>query len=78
MMVKITNKSDIKQPVHTVAGVVFIHPGHSRDVELSEPGEKLVEKSDTLDTSAKRARKSTRKPVDAETDQPGDECSPQE
>lgn len=70
MMVKITNKSDIKQPVHTVAGVVFIHPGHSRDVELSEPGAKLVEKSDVLDTSAKRARKPTRKPVDAVSDQP--------
>lgn len=77
-MVKITNKSDIKQPVHTVAGVVFIHPGQSRDVELSEPGEKLVEKSDVLDTPAKRGRKSTKKTVEAlepveATDQPEDE-----
>lgn len=77
-MIKITNKSEIKQPVHTVAGVVYIQPGQSRDVELSEPGAKLVEKSDVLETASKRARKSTRKPVEAETDHPGDECSPQE
>ena len=60
-----TNTSDERQAVHTTAGVVFIHPGKTRDVELSEAGEKLVSASDVLETGAKQARKRAQKVVDA-------------
>ena len=62
---KVTNTSDERQAVHTTAGVVFIHPGKTRDVELSEAGEKLVSASDVLETGAKQARKRAQKVVDA-------------
>ncbi|MCD1264538.1 hypothetical protein B5M44_24020 [Shinella sumterensis] len=45
---KVTNKGKERQGVHTTSGVVFIHPGKSRDVELTEAGEKLVRASQDL------------------------------
>jgi len=54
---RITNTSDERQAVHTTAGVVFIHPGKSRDVELTPEGEKIVSASGFLETGAKQARK---------------------
>ena len=66
---KVTNTSDERQAVHTTAGVVFIHPGKTRDVELSEAGEKLVSASDVLETGAKQARKRTQKAEDVASDE---------
>ncbi|UNK39378.1 hypothetical protein MNR02_06635 [Shinella sp. H4-D48] len=66
---KVTNNSDERQAVHTTAGVVFIHPGKTRDVELSEAGEKLVSASDVLETGAKQARKRTQKAEDMASDE---------
>ncbi len=62
---KIRNISDERQAVHTTTGVVFIHPGKTRDVELSEAGEKLVLASSDLRTYATTAQKVPRKPKDA-------------
>lgn len=45
---KVTNNSAIRQGVHTTTGVVFIHPGQSRDVELTAAGEKFVDASADL------------------------------
>jgi hypothetical protein len=45
---KVTNKGKERQGVHTASGVVFIHPGKSRDVELTDAGEKLVRASQDL------------------------------
>lgn len=62
---KVTNTSDERQAVHTTAGVVFIHPGKTRDVELSEAGEKIVSASNFLDTGVKQARNRAQKAKDA-------------
>lgn len=53
---KVTNSSDERQAVHTTAGVVFIHPGKSRDVDLTKPGEKLVEASAVLTIDGRTRR----------------------
>lgn len=45
---KVTNTSQSRQGVHTTDGVVFIHPGQSRDVELTAAGEKFVDASADL------------------------------
>lgn len=37
---KVTNNSKALQGVHTIAGVVYVLPGQSRDVELTEDGHK--------------------------------------
>lgn len=63
---KIRNTSDERQAVHTTTGVVFIHPGKTRDVELSEAGEKLVLASSDLRTYAATSQKATRKPKGAD------------
>ena len=63
---KIRNTSDERQAVHTTTGVVFIHPGKTRDVELSEAGEKLVLASSHLRTYAATSQKATRKPNGAD------------
>lgn len=68
MMVKVKNTGDRVEMVHTTTGVIRIHPGQEREVELSEPGAKLVDSSETLTTGAKQARKRTQKTVDAETE----------
>lgn len=60
-MVKVKNTGDRKEAVHTTSGVVFLHPGQERDLELSEPGAKLVEASDALTTGGKQARKRPQK-----------------
>lgn len=65
-MVNVKNEGDRKEAIHTTAGVVFLHPGQERELELTEPGAKLVEASDTLTTGAKQARKRTQKAVDAD------------
>lgn len=62
---KVTNKSDTRQPVHTVKGVVFIGAGKTRDVELTPEGEKLVSASDVLETGARQVRKRAQKAEDA-------------
>lgn len=56
-MAKLTNTSGVKQAVHTTNGVVFIHPGQTREVELSEVGAKLVEASDAFKSPRKRSQK---------------------
>ena len=61
MMVKVKNTGERKEAVHTTSGVVFLHPGQERELELTEPGAKLVEASDTLTTGGKQARKRTQK-----------------
>ena len=67
MMVKVKNTGERVEMVHTTAGVIFLHPGQERELELTEPGAKLVEASDTLTTGGKHARKRTQKAVEAET-----------
>ncbi|HCV41034.1 MAG TPA: hypothetical protein DGQ94_20425, partial [Pseudomonas sp.] len=39
---KVTNNSKAPQGVHTATGVVFVGPGESREVELTEQGHKLA------------------------------------
>ena len=45
---KVTNKGEERQGIHTTSGVIFLHPGKSRDVELTEAGKKLVRASQDL------------------------------
>lgn len=58
---KVTNTSQSRQGVHTTTGVVFIHPGQSRDVELTAAGEKFVDGSNDLsiDGRTRKAAKAT-------------------
>lgn len=58
---KVTNTSDERQAVHTKVGVIFIHPGKSRDVDLTDAGGKLVEASAGL-TIDGRTRRGSKKP----------------
>lgn len=67
-MTKITNTSDVKQAVHTTSGVVFIHPGKDRDVELTAEGMKFAEANDGLKIDGRTVRKRTQKAVEAETE----------
>lgn len=48
---KVTNSSKAPQGVHTATGVVFVAPGESRDVELTEAGHKLASRLDFLKVS---------------------------
>ena len=48
---KVTNNSKAPQGVHTGAGVVFIRPGESRDVELSADGHKQASRLKFLSVS---------------------------
>lgn len=48
---KVTNNSKAPQGVHTATGVVFVGPGESREVELSESGHKLASRLDFLKVS---------------------------
>ncbi|RRV49577.1 hypothetical protein [Pseudomonas sp. p106] len=48
---KVTNNSKAPQGVHTVNGVVFLLPGQSRDLELTEPGHKQASRLDFLKVS---------------------------
>lgn len=48
---KVTNNSKAPQGVHTGAGVVFLAPGESREVELTEQGHKLASRLDFLKVS---------------------------
>lgn len=66
MMVKVKNTGERVEMVHTTSGVIRLHPGQERELELTEPGAKLVEASDTLTTGGKQARKRTQKPVEAD------------
>ena len=50
-MQTITNNSAAMQGVHTVRGVVFIRPGQSRTVELTEPGLKFAKRLAFLSVS---------------------------
>lgn len=47
-MTEIKNTSDVRQAVHTVNGVVFIPPGKTRKLELTDPGKAFVERSEVL------------------------------
>lgn len=67
-MTKITNTSDVKQAVHTTSGVVFIHPGKDRDVELTAEGMKFAEATEGLKIDGRTVRKRTQKPAEAETE----------
>ncbi|MFN3833389.1 MAG: hypothetical protein ACK4SQ_14280 [Allorhizobium sp.] len=64
-MTKITNTSDVKQAVHTTSGVIFIHPGKDRDVELTPEGMKVAEATEGLKIDGRTVRKRTQKAVDA-------------
>ncbi|MFJ4385490.1 hypothetical protein ACIP02_14215 [Pseudomonas sp. NPDC089408] len=48
---KVTNNSKAPQGVHTASGVVFLTPGESREVELTEQGHKLASRLDFLKVS---------------------------
>lgn len=48
---KVTNSSKAPQGVHTAAGVVFVGPGESREVELTEAGHKLASRLGFLKVS---------------------------
>ncbi len=63
-MTKITNTSDVKQAVHTTSGVIFIHPGKDRDVELTPEGQKFAEATDGLKIDGRTARKRSQKAVE--------------
>lgn len=65
---KVTNTSDTRQGVHTTTGVVFIHPGKSRDVELTAAGEKFVDASVDLviDGRARKGSKADGEPKSAD------------
>lgn len=59
---KVTNTSEERQAVHTTSGVVFIHPGRSREVQLTPEGEKFVDASPALSIDG-RPRKTAKKDV---------------
>lgn len=63
---KVRNTSDVRQAVHTTTGVVFIHPGKTWDVDLTEEGLKLVQASTDLRAYGEHGEKRTKKPKDAE------------
>lgn len=65
MMVKVKNTGERVEMVHTTSGVIRLHPGQERELELTEPGAKLVEASDKLTTGAKQARKRPQKAMEA-------------
>ncbi|MGU0809241.1 hypothetical protein ACSEQ5_14815 [Pseudomonas aeruginosa] len=48
---KVTNNSKALQGVHTATGVVFVAPGESREVELTEAGHKLASRLGFLEVS---------------------------
>lgn len=48
---KVTNNSKAPQGVHTATGVVFVAPGESREVELTEAGHKLASRLGFLKVS---------------------------
>lgn len=48
---KVTNNSKAPQGVHTATGVVFVGPGESREVELTEQGHKLASRLSFLKVS---------------------------
>lgn len=48
---KVTNNSKAPQGVHTATGVVFVGPGESREVELTEQGHKLASRLTFLQVS---------------------------
>ncbi|RJX83489.1 hypothetical protein [Pseudomonas sp. LS-2] len=45
---KVTNNSKALQGVHSATGVVFLQPGESKDVDLTEAGHKLASRLDFL------------------------------
>ncbi|CAN7389732.1 hypothetical protein [Neorhizobium sp. LjRoot104] len=68
---KIKNPSHSKHPIHTVDGVRHIGARLTREFDLSGPGEKLVRASEVLqliEPASQKARKSTQRAADAETD----------
>lgn len=67
-MTKITNTSEVKQAVHTTRGVVFIHPGKDRDVELTPEGMKFAEVNEGLKIDGRTVRKRPQKAVEAEAE----------
>ena len=64
-MVKVKNTGERVEMVHTTSGVIRLHPGQERELELTEPGAKLVEASETLTTGGKQARKRAQNAVEA-------------
>lgn len=48
---KVTNNSKAPQGVHTATGVVFVGPGESREVELTEQGHRLASRLGFLKVS---------------------------
>ena len=48
---KVTNNSKAPQGVRTASGVVFLLPGQTRDVELTEDGHKQASRLDFLSVS---------------------------
>lgn len=48
---KVTNNSKAPQGVHTATGVVFLTPGESREVDLTEQGHKLASRLGFLKVS---------------------------
>lgn len=48
---KVTNNSKALQGVHSATGVVFLKPGESKDVDLTEAGHKLASRLDFLKVS---------------------------
>jgi len=48
---KVTNNSKALQGVHSATGVVFLQPGESKDVDLTEAGHKLASRLDFLKVS---------------------------
>ena len=71
-MTKITNTSDVKQAVHTTSGVVFIHAGRDRDVELTAEGMKFAEATEGIKIDGRTVRKRPQKLADAETTTEGE------
>ncbi|WP_430439081.1 hypothetical protein [Shinella sp.] len=68
---KVTNTSQSRQGVHTTDGVVFIHPGQSRDVELTAAGEKFIDASDDLSIEG-RTRKAAKPAATGERETPAE------
>ncbi|WP_062390937.1 hypothetical protein [Pseudomonas abietaniphila] len=62
---KVTNNSKALQGVHSVTGVVFLQPGESKDVDLTEAGHKLASRLDFLKVSGTAPKAGG---VDAEKD----------
>lgn len=48
---KVTNNSKALQGVHSASGVVFLLPGESKEVDLTEAGHKLASRLDFLKVS---------------------------